>query len=250
MPRTTSGDEAARQTSVKFAFQPIGIIRSCFPEKFGIPRQPGLVKEAHATLELLPPYDRIEALEGLEAFSHLWLIFVFHASLTESWKPTVRPPRLGGNKRVGVFASRSMFRPNPIGLSVVELERIDTAARPPCLYLKGVDLLDGTPVLDIKPYLPYVDAIPNAQGGYAASSPEPRLQVSFTSQAATQCASFEKTYPHLEALIMQLLELDPRPAYYGADQVRTEFGMRLLDFEVKWHVEGKQVRVLAIEKVA
>lgn len=234
---------------MKYDFHPIGILRSCFPEKFGIPRQPGLVKEAHATLELLPPYDRIEALEGLEVFSHLWLIFVFHASFKQSWKPTVRPPRLGGNKRVGVFASRSMFRPNPIGLSVVELERVDTAARPPCLYLKGVDLLDGTPVLDIKPYLPYVDAIPTAQGGYAASLPEPRLQVSFTSQAATQCNRYEKTYPHLKSLITQLLELDPRPAYYDSEQTRTEFGMRLLDFEIKWHVDGQQVSVMAIEMV-
>jgi tRNA-Thr(GGU) m(6)t(6)A37 methyltransferase TsaA len=234
---------------VKFDFQPIGILRSCFPEKFGIPRQPGLVKEAHATLELLPPYDRIEALEGLEAFSHLWLIFVFHASLKESWKPTVRPPRLGGNKRVGVFASRSMFRPNPIGLSVVELERVDTTARPPCLYLKGVDLLDGTPVLDIKPYLPYVDAIPTAHGGYAASSPESQLQVSYTPQAETQCARYEESYPHLKSLIIKLLELDPRPAYYDAEQTRTEFGMRLLDFEIKWRVDGQQVSVVAIEKV-
>ena len=125
-----------RLNNVKFEFQPIGIIRSCFPEKFGIPRQPGLVKEATATLELLHPYDRTEALDGLEDFSHLWLIFVFHASLKETWKATVRPPRLGGNKRVGVFASRSMFRPNPIGLSVVELERIDTSAEQPRLFLK------------------------------------------------------------------------------------------------------------------
>jgi len=234
---------------VKFTFQPIGIIRSCFPEKFGIPRQPGLVEEAQATLELLPPYDRPEALEGLAAFSHLWLVFVFHASLKESWKPTVRPPRLGGNKRVGVFASRSMFRPNPIGLSVVELERIDTVARPPCLYLKGVDLLDGTPVLDIKPYLPYVDAISSARGGYAASSPKPRLQVSFTPEAETQCARFAKSYPQLQPLIMQVLALDPRPAYYDAEQARTEFGMRLLDFEVKWRVNGEQVSVLAVTKV-
>ena len=187
--------------------------------------------------------------QGLAAFSHLWLIFVFHASLKEAWKPTVRPPRLGGNKRVGVFASRSMFRPNPIGLSVVELDRIDTAARPPCLYLKGVDLLDGTPVLDIKPYLPYVDAIPTAQGGYAASSPEPHLQVRFTAEATTQCASFAKAYPHLKLLISQVLALDPRPAYYDAEQARTEFGMRLLDFEVKWRVAGKQASVLAIEKI-
>lgn len=234
---------------MKFDFQPIGIIHSCFPEKFGIPRQPGLVKEAHATLELLPPYDRKEALEGLEDFSHLWLIFVFHAIQQQAWKPTVRPPRLGGNKRVGVFASRSMFRPNPLGLSVVELERVDTSATPPCLYLKGVDILDGTPVLDIKPYLPYVDAIPSARGGYAAKSPEPRLQVRFSAEATNQCARYATEYPQLQQLITQLLALDPRPAYYGAAEAPTDFGMRLLDFEIKWHTAGEVVSVLAIEKV-
>jgi len=236
-------------TKVNFDFQPIGIIRSCFPEKFGIPRQPGLVKEATATLELLPPYDRTEALEGLEAFSHLWLIFVFHASLKETWKATVRPPRLGGNKRVGVFASRSMFRPNPIGLSVVELERVDTTTEQPRLLLKGVDLLDGTPILDIKPYLPYVDAIPNAHGGYAHGTPEPRLQVNISSAAAAQCANYEHTYPNLRELIIHVLELDPRPAYYDEEHSTKEFGMRLLDFDIKWCVEGEQVEVLAIEKV-
>ncbi|NNF96861.1 MAG: tRNA (N6-threonylcarbamoyladenosine(37)-N6)-methyltransferase TrmO [Halobacteria archaeon] len=234
---------------MKFDFQPIGIIHSCFPEKFGIPRQPGLVKEATATLELLPPYDRTEALEGLEAFSHLWLIFVFHASLKETWKPTVRPPRLGGNKRVGVFASRSMFRPNPIGLSVVELERVDTTAEQPRILLKGVDLLDGTPVLDIKPYLPYVDAIPNAHGGYAQGSPEPRLKVRFSSHAAGQCASYENAYPNLRTLITHVLELDPRPAYYDTEHSAKEFGMRLLDFDIKWRIDGQQVEVMAIEKV-
>ena len=234
---------------MKFDFQPVGIIRSCFPEKFGIPRQPGLVKEATATLELLPPYDRTEALEGLEAFSHLWLIFVFHASLKETWKPTVRPPRLGGNKRVGVFASRSMFRPNPIGLSVVELDRVDTTAEHPRLFLKGVDLLDGTPVLDIKPYLPYVDAIQNAHGGYAQDSPEPRLQVSLSTHAATQCAGYENAFPNLMSLIIHVIELDPRPAYYDVDHSAKEFGMRLLDFDIKWRVDGEQVEVMAVEKV-
>lgn len=237
-----------RLIDVNFDFQAIGIIRSCFPEKFGIPRQPGLVKEATATLELLPPYDRTEALDDLEAFSHLWLIFVFHASLKEAWKPTVRPPRLGGNKRVGVFASRSMFRPNPIGLSVVELERVDTTGAAPRLILKGVDLLDGTPVLDIKPYLPYVDSIPNAHGGYAQGPPELRLTVNFSSDAAVQCASYENDYPNLMSLIVHVLELDPRPAYYDTEHSAKEFGMRLLDFDIKWRIDGQQVEVVAIEK--
>ena len=249
MPSPFLNDPGARLSKVKFDFQPIGIIRSCFPEKFGIPRQPGLVKEATASLELLPPYDRSEALEGLEAFSHVWLIFVFHASLKETWKATVRPPRLGGNKRVGVFASRSMFRPNPIGLSVVELECIDTTSEQPRLLLKGVDLLDGTPVLDIKPYLPYVDAIPNAHGGYAHDMPQPRLQVKFSSAAIAQCVSYENTYPNLRTLIMQVLELDPRPAYYDKEHSSKEFGMRLLDFDIKWCINGEQVEVLAIELV-
>ena len=249
MPKYFLDGPGARLIKVKFDFKPIGIIRSCFPEKFGIPRQPGLVKEATATLELLPPYDRVEALEGLEAFSHVWLIFVFHASLKETWKATVRPPRLGGNKRVGVFASRSMFRPNPIGLSVVELERIDTNSGQPRLLLKGVDLMDGTPVLDIKPYLPYVDAIPEAHGGYAHGTPEPHLQVEFSSAASAQCASHENTYPNLMTLIIQVLELDPRPAYYDETRSSKEFGMRLLDFNIKWCLDGKKVEVLGIEKV-
>ncbi len=249
MPKYTSIVRGARLIDVKFDFQPIGIIRSCFPEKFGIPRQPGLVKEATAVLEFLPPYNRVEALEGLEAFSHLWLIFVFHASKQETWKPTVRPPRLGGNKRVGVFASRSMFRPNPIGLSVVELDRVETTGEQPRLMLKGVDLLDGTPVLDIKPYLPYVDAIPDARGGYAQGIPQPRLAVTFTSQAAAQCASYEATFPNLKILIIHLLELDPRPAYYDADHSAKEFGMRLLDFDIKWRISEERLDVLAIEKV-
>lgn len=248
MPSFSLNDLVARLNKVDFDFKPIGIIRSCFPEKFGIPRQPGLVKEATATLELLPPYDRAEALEGLETFSHLWLIFVFHASLKETWKATVRPPRLGGNKRVGVFASRSMYRPNPIGLSVVELERVDTSAEQPRLFLKGVDLLDGTPVLDIKPYLPYVDAIADAHGGYAHSTPEPRLQVKFSSTAATQCTGYEQTYPNLRTLIIQVLELDPRPAYYNEQHSSREFGMRLLEFDIKWRLAGNLAEVQAIEK--
>lgn len=235
--------------SEAYTFQPIGIVHSCFPVKFGIPRQPGLVKEARATLELLPPYDRAEALLGLDEFSHIWLVFVFHASMKEDWKATVRPPRLGGNQRVGVFASRSMFRPNPIGLSVVELDRIEIESGRPRLHLKGVDLMDGTPVLDIKPYLPYVDAVADARGAYAVAAPNPALQVRFSKEALQQCQLYRQQSPELQTLITRLLELDPRPAYYNSTSQRTNFGTRLLDFEVKWEVSDDHLVVQSIERV-
>ena len=234
---------------MKFDFQPVGIVRSCFPAKFGIPRQPGLVEEATAILELLPPYDRVEALEGLEAFSHLWLIFVFHASLKETWKPTVRPPRLGGNKRVGVFASRSMFRPNPIGLSVVELTRVDTATEQPRLFLKGVDLLDGTPVLDIKPYLPYADAIVDAKGGYAPEAPGQAIKLNYTSAAEAVLNNLPaEEARQLRQLILRILQNDPRPAYLEGSK-RDRFGMRLYNYNVRWEVRGRDFLITELQMI-
>ena len=151
---------------MRYSFDPIGIVHSPFKEKFGIPRQPGLVPEAKARLEVLPPYDRSEAFCGLEDFSHIWVTFVFHEAICTRWQPTVRPPRLGGNRRIGVFSSRSPFRPNPIGMSVVALEGISNIEGKIELQLAGVDLLDGTPVLDIKPYIPYADSLPDARSGF------------------------------------------------------------------------------------
>lgn len=232
------------------SMQPIGFIRSCFPEKFGIPRQAGLVGEAHATLELIPPFDTPEAVRGLEEFSHVWLIFVFHAHLENGWKPTVRPPRLGGNKRLGVFATRSPFRPNPIGLSAVELEEIVTEKGRPILHLRGVDLLDGTPVLDIKPYLPYADALPGASGGFAAGRPGPSLQVEFAPEALRACRAEEARGRKLIPLIRQILENDPRPAYYANRPGPHSFGMRLLEFELQWQVKDKRIEVLSVKKIA
>jgi tRNA-Thr(GGU) m(6)t(6)A37 methyltransferase TsaA len=233
-----------------FEFQPIGIIRSCYKEKFGIPRQPGLVTAATATLELYPPYDCSAALVALEGFSHIWLVFVFHQALRDEWKPTVRPPRLGGNQRIGVFASRSPFRPNPIGLSAVMLEDIQCTDGHCSLKLRGADLLDGTPVLDIKPYVPYADALPDARGGFAAQSPENKMTVAFSELAASQCATWEQTdYPHLRQLIEQILQADPRPAYRtGTDEDQT-FGMRLYEFDVQWRVSGQRVEVTALSPV-
>ncbi|WP_455197969.1 tRNA (N6-threonylcarbamoyladenosine(37)-N6)-methyltransferase TrmO, partial [Kaarinaea lacus] len=226
-----------------YQFNAIGVIRSCFREKFGIPRQPGIVMDTVSTLELTPPYNRPEALAELEGFSHVWVIFVFHDALREEWRPTVRPPRLGGNRRIGVFASRSPFRPNPVGLSVVKLDGIECQGDGCVLQLRGADLLDGTPVLDIKPYLPYVDAIPDALGGYASKAPEHRLSVTFSEMAEVQCEERERSgYPGLRRLIEQIVAQDPRPAYVQnnkADEGQ-RFGMRLYDFDLRLLINGDQ----------
>jgi tRNA-Thr(GGU) m(6)t(6)A37 methyltransferase TsaA len=231
-----------------FVFKPIGIIHSCFKEKFGIPRQPGLVTAAQATLEILPPFDQDEALKGLEAFSHLWLVFVFHGIPRGKWQPTVRPPRLGGNRRTGVFATRSGFRPNPIGMSVVRLKKIGRHGGKLRLYLSGIDLLDQTPVLDIKPYLPYADSIPQATGGFAATPPQPSLAVEFTDQSRQACADLETIHPGLSELIVQVLRADPRPAYMGNGSKREEFGVRLYDLNVRWSLRQGTIVVHEIEK--
>lgn len=231
---------------MNYSFDPIGIIHSPFREKFGIPRQPLLVPEARATLELLAPYDRLEALNGLEGFSHVWLTFVFHQALREQWQPTVRPPRLGGNRRIGVFASRSPFRPNPIGLSVVGLEGIGVVEGRAELQLYGVDLLDGTPVLDIKPYIPYVDSVPEAKAGYAVDAPPACMTVRFSEQAEGQLKQ-RPDADGLRQLIAGLLKTDPRPAYVGKGQPDRVYGIRLYDFDLKWSVHGDLVEVLALE---
>ena len=180
MTRTPSPPAASA-----FAMTPIGVIESDYPDKFGIPRQPGLAPAARATLALSPPFDDPLAVRGLDAFSHLWLTFVFHHSPVH-WTPLVRPPRLGGNAKIGVFASRSTHRPNRLGLSLVELLEIDTR-RGVRLVLGGTDLVDGTPVLDIKPYLPWAESRPEARAGFAPESP-PRLPVNFTAEAETTLA--------------------------------------------------------------
>lgn len=157
-----------------FTFTPIGMIHSCFTEKFGIPRQPGLVPAAQASLAVLPPYDRDEAFRGIEQFSHLWIIFVFHGIAAGKWQPTVRPPRLGGNRRIGVFATRSAFRPNPIGMSTVALTGVRRQQDGFYLDLAGVDLLDGTPVLDIKPYSAGLDEAQQKEANFARRKSSPR----------------------------------------------------------------------------
>lgn len=234
-------------TDPDYCFRPIGMIRSCFTENFGIPRQAGLAPDARARLELFSPYACADAVRQLEGFSHLWLLYVFHGERGKSWWPLVRPPRLGGNEKVGVFASRSPRRPNPIGLSAVRLLSMDRRSDTLALELGGVDLLDGTPVLDIKPYLPYADAIDGARGGYASAPPLPTLRVEFSDLAERQCAVHETRYPNLAALITQMLALDPRPAYRVEDAAGRTFGCRLLDLDVKWSVTDETATVLTLE---
>ncbi len=231
-----------------FEMQTIGRVHSCFREKFGIPRQPGLVMEARAEIEVLPPFDRDEAFIGLESFSHIWVIFVFHQCLRQNWKATVRPPRLGGNQRVGVFASRSTFRPNPLGLSVVKLDGMTRRQGHLYLQISGMDLLDETPVLDIKPYLTYADSLPHAVSGYAPQAPEPVCQLLFSAEAEAQCQQYAQDYPQLRMLIENLLRLDPRPAYRTQTGAEGEaYAMRLLDFDLKWEVRDSKIYVLRLE---
>ena len=212
-----------------FDLTPIGLIESDFPDKFGIPRQPGLASAAQASLVLLPPFDDPLTVRGLEAFSHLWLTFVFHQS-PEHWTPLVRPPRLGGNARVGVFASRSTHRPNRLGLSLVELVDIDTA-RGVRLALRGADLVSGTPVLDLKPYLPWAESRPEARAGFAPEAP-PTLAVALSPAAEAVLAGREDG-DSLRALIRQVLAQDPRPAYRRGAEERV-YGVRLRDVDVRF----------------
>lgn len=232
--------------SDSYNFSPIGIIHSCYKEKFGIPRQPGLVTEAVARLELTPPYNRMDTLEGLSDFSHMWIQFVFHANQRDSWKAKVRPPRLGGQKKLGVFATRGTYRPNPIGLSVVKIQRIYKKDSKIFIDIEGADLLDGTPVLDIKPYLPYADSIPEAKGGFAHNK-SPTHEVRFSATAKQQCERYEtKNKTTIIKLIEQVIAQDPRPSYLDG-QIGREHGIRLRDINIKWCARSDHFEVLHIE---
>lgn len=226
---------------------PIGIIHSCYPEKFGIPRQPGLVKSSSGVLELLPPWNREEMIKGLDAFSHIWIQFQFHEAVAEGWRPTLRPPWLGGQKRVGVFASRSPHRPNHLGLSVVRLTGIRKEKKGLFLEIAEIDLLDKTPVIDIKPYIPYSDCVPGASGGFIPPPESVEREVLFTEAAAQACSEYEqRTGRRLRSLIAETLGQDPRPASQR-HQTR-EYGMALWDVNVRWQAQGDRFLVLMIEE--
>ncbi|UXY14730.1 tRNA (N6-threonylcarbamoyladenosine(37)-N6)-methyltransferase TrmO [Chitiniphilus purpureus] len=229
---------------MSYSLDAIGYLATPFADKFGVPRQPQLAPHAYGVLRLLPPYDRPEAVRGLDAFSHVWLSFIFHESDTQ-WRPTVRPPRLGGNARVGVFASRSPFRPNRLGLSLVRLVRVDTR-QGVTLTLAGVDLVDGTPIVDVKPYLPFVESISEAQGGFADTAP-PTLAVHLSDTALEQLRAAEPGHPHLGELLREVLAQDPRPAY--ADDPERVYAIRLYHFDIKWRCDGRCAQVLSLDTI-
>lgn len=225
---------------------PIARIHTDFPEKFGIPRQSGLVPDLEATILFEPPFRNPDALRGLEGFSHLWLIWQFSTVVAagadgEHWRPTVRPPRLGGNTRMGVFATRSPFRPNAIGLSCVELREIRLHTdQGPLLRVAGADLLDGTPIFDIKPYLPYVDAHPDARGGFAAASEDYALALDFPP------ALLDRVPAEKRGALQGVLANDPRPAYQQ-DPGR-EYGMSFAGLRVRFRVRDGVLTVTGVEE--
>lgn len=229
-----------------YPIEPVAIIESPYQEKFAVPRQPRLVPSVTARLKLLGECNCAETIRGIEQFSHVWLLFLFDQNLAAGWKPTVRPPRLGGNERIGVFASRATFRPNGIGMSAVELRGVSKEGDQYYLELGSVDLVNGTPIIDIKPYIPYSDSIANAQGGYAEQEPE-RIAVMFGEQAQqTLNAHPEGHIRH--AVISEVLAQDPRPAYKKNRADDKLYAVNLYDWNVKFTVTNEAIVVSAIER--
>jgi len=220
----------------------IAKMRSDFPSKFGIPRQSGLAEQLHSTIVFEPEYRNEDALRGLTDFSHLWIIWQFSEAIRTDWSPTVRPPRLGGNTRMGVFATRSPFRPNAIGLSSVKLLGVEhTKDLGIVIHVSGADLMDGTPILDIKPYLPYTDCHPDATGGFTDHASDFLLEVLFPAELLNILPE------NKQAAAIEVLSHDPRPSYQrDPDRV---YGLPFAGFDIRFTVSKKQLRVIAVEKI-
>lgn len=219
----------------------IAHIHTDFPEKFGIPRQSGLIEELKGKIVFEPECRNADAIRGLEGFNYIWLLWQFQGTERTTWSATVRPPRLKGNKRVGVFASRSPFRPNPIGLSSVKLERITMEEEGPVLYVSGIDLQDGTPIYDIKPYLAYADCHTDATDGFAFDVKDYELEVEFPNELL-------KMFPkEKQQAIVEVLKQDPRPAYH--DDPTRKYGVSFAGFDVRFVVTGKRLTVLEIVRL-
>lgn len=221
--------------------EPIAEIRTDFREKFGLPRQSGLVPALRGEIIFRPAFSHPDAVRGLERFSHLWLIWGFHAAQKQEgkgWSATVRPPRLGGNTRIGVFATRAPYRPNPLGLSCVRLEQVDASSQPVRLIVSGIDLLDGTPIYDIKPYIPLADCKPDAAEGYTAETRQHLLEVVFPAELLALLPQ-EK-----QQAAIDVLRLDPRPGY--SDDPERQYGVCYAGMDIRFHVSGSQLTVCAV----
>ncbi|WOH38070.1 tRNA (N6-threonylcarbamoyladenosine(37)-N6)-methyltransferase TrmO [Thalassotalea fonticola] len=232
-----------------YSFSPIGVIHSPYKQKFAIPRQPGLVTAAHGKLELLLEQNQLELVRDIEQHSHLWLIFVFHGTSEQGWKPLVKAPRLGGNKKTGVLATRSTFRPNPIGMSAVQLNGMCKINNNIALEISGLDLLDGTPILDIKPYIPYSDRVEEALSVMAPTPENTNYCINFSLTAQQHLNLLAANYQDLKLFIQQVLSQDPRPAYKKANTELQEYGMSLYDLNIRWQIHHNQCTVLSIEKL-
>ena len=221
--------------------KPIAYIYTDFKTKFGLPRQSGLIKEITGKIVFEKQYSIAEAFKGLEDFSHIWLLWEFSEAKKENWKPTVRPPLLGGNKRMGVFATRSPFRPNSIGLSCVKLEKVDyDKTLGTVLYVSGCDLMNGTPIYDIKPYLPYCDSVPDAVGGFTETLGERKLQVNISDEFLGRVPEEKREE------LLGVLQGDPRPSYQSDPE--REYGFTFADFEVGFKVKENILTVIKFEK--
>jgi tRNA-Thr(GGU) m(6)t(6)A37 methyltransferase TsaA len=232
----------------EYQLSPIAFIESPYKQKFAIPRQPRLIPEAKAKCKFVGDFNREEFVRGIEEFSHIWLIFRFHETADKGYSALVRPPRLGGNDKKGVFATRATFRPNGIGMSAVKLEGVHFENGQLWLTLSGIDLLDGTPILDIKPYLPYSDSLPDATAGFADTRPETALNIEFSEQALQFCNASTASYPELYSFITNVLKQDPRPAYKKLKSGMQEYGMSLFDLNIKWQVIDDNISVEEISK--
>ena len=230
------------------ALTPIGKVNSPYKQKFVIPRQANLASSAIGTIELDNRFTDMDCLREIAQFSHIWVIYLFHETADQGWGNTVQPPRLGGKKKVGVFSSRSPFRPNPIGMSAVKY--IEHFKKNGKLHIKigGLDFLDGTPVLDIKPYIPYADSIPEAVGGYASDKPQSTLSVKFSEKAGHELRVFEAKQENLRSLITEALSLDPRPAWRVKTSDQKQYGVILYDINIKFEFDEDVIFITALHK--
>lgn len=230
----------------EFTYKTIATLRGPYKQKFAIPRQPNLVPEAMGELVFEKEFADANGLRALDQFSHLWLIWHFHETSAQGWSPLVHPPRLGGKEKVGVFASRSPFRPNSIGLSVVRNLGSAEVDGKLALRVGGIDIVDETPILDIKPYVTYADSIADAESGFANEQPGSQRTISFSASAMQDLTASAAEYPRLRDFIVAVLQQDPRPAWRVQANDDKQYGMTLYDFNIKWQFSGDKIEVKAI----